>query len=136
VTHITHLPDPLRSLEAVMTVVRLIPLALRSGLLMVAGAGLIAAPFALGLDAAALVTAVGVGGIMIALAVAGTDSTGRGTLPVSAHAVYDRGIAVGLLLTALLFGASSETEAALVFGIAGATALIISSITRYSARPA
>jgi hypothetical protein len=67
-----------------MTVVRLIPLALRSGLLMLAGAALIAAPFALGLGAAALVVAVGVGGIMVALAVAGTDSSGRGTLPVSA----------------------------------------------------
>jgi hypothetical protein len=122
--------------EAAMTVLRLIPLALRSGLLMVAGAGLIAAPFVLGLDAAALVTAVGIGGIMVALAVAGTDSSGRGTLPVSAQAVYDRGIAVGLLLTALLFGAASETEAALVFGIAGAAALIVTSITRYSARPA
>jgi hypothetical protein len=122
--------------EGAMTVLRLIPLALRSGLLMVAGAGLITAPFVLGLDAAALVTAVGIGGIMVALAVAGTDSSGRGTLPVSAQAVYDRGIAVGLLLTAVLFGAASETEAALVFGIAGAAALIVTSITRYSARPA
>jgi hypothetical protein len=119
-----------------MTVLRLIPLALRSGLLMLAGTGLIAAPFALGLGPAALVTAVGVGGIMVALALAGTDTSGRGTLPVSAHAVYDRGIALGLLLTALVFGAASETEAALVFGIAGAAALIVTSITRYSARPA
>jgi hypothetical protein len=119
-----------------MTLLRLIPLALRSGLLMVAGAGLIVAPFALALDAAALVTAVGIGGIMIALAVSGTDSSGRGTLPVSAQAVYDRGIAIGLLLTALIFGAASETEAALMFGIAGAAALVVTSITRYSARPA
>jgi hypothetical protein len=118
-----------------MTFVRLIPLALRSGLLMLAGAGLIAAPFVLALDAAALVTAVGIGGIMVALAVAGTDSSGRGTLPVSAQAVYDRGIAAGLMLTALIFGAADETEAALMFGIAGAAALIVTSITRYSARP-
>jgi hypothetical protein len=119
-----------------MTFMRLIPLALRSGLLMVAGAGLIAAPFALELDAAALVTAVGIGGIMVALAVSGTDSSGRGTLPVSAQAVYDRGIAVGLLLTAAIFAVGNETEAALMFGIAGAAALIVTSITRYSARPA
>ena len=118
-----------------MTFVRLIPLALRSGLLMLAGAGLIAAPFVLALDAAALVTAVGIGGIMVALAVAGTDSSGRGTHPVSAQAVYDRGIAAGLMLTALIFGAADETEAALMFGIAGAAALIVTSITRYSARP-
>jgi hypothetical protein len=119
-----------------MTVFRLIPLALRSGLLMLAGAGLIAAPFVLGLEAAAVVTAVGIGGIMVALALAGTDTSGRGTLPVSAQAVYDRGIAVGLLLTAFVFGAANQSEAALVFGIAGAAALIVTSITRYSARPA
>jgi hypothetical protein len=119
-----------------MTVLRLIPLALRSGLLMLAGAGLIAAPFVLGFDAAALVTAVALGGIMVALAVAGTESSGRGTLPVSAQAVYDRGIGVGLLLTALLFGAARETEAAVVFAVAGAAALIVTTITRYSARPA
>jgi hypothetical protein len=50
--------------------------------------------------------------------------------------VYDRGIAVGLVLTALLFATASDTEAALMFGIAGAAALIVTSITRYSARPA
>jgi hypothetical protein len=119
-----------------MTVLRLIPLALRSGLLMLAGAGLIAAPFALALGPAALVTAVAIGGVMVALALAGTDTSGRGTLPVSAHAVYDRGIALGLLVTAVLFGAASEPEAALVFGIAGAVALVVTTITRYSARPA
>jgi hypothetical protein len=54
---------------------------------------------------------------------------------VSAQAVYDRGIAIGLLLTALIFAAASETEAALMFGIAGAAALVVTSITRYSARP-
>jgi hypothetical protein len=118
-----------------MTVLRLIPLALRSGLLVLAGAGLIAAPFALGLGPAALVTAVAVGGIMVALGLAGTDTSGRGTLPVSAHAAYDRGIAVGLILTALLFGAAGQAEAALVFGAAGAAALVVTTITRYSARP-
>jgi hypothetical protein len=119
-----------------MTVLRLIPLALRSGLLMLAGTGLIAAAFALALSSAALVTAVGVGAIMVALGLAGTDSSGRGTLPVSAQAVYDRGIALGLVLTGVVFGVADETEAALLFGIAGLAALIVASITRYSARPA
>jgi hypothetical protein len=119
-----------------MTVLRLIPLGLRSGLLMLAGTTLIAAPFALGLSAAALVTAVAVGGVMVALGLAGTDTSGRGTLPVSAHAVYDRGIALGLLLTAVVFGTASETEAALMFGVAGVAALVVTTITRYSARPA
>ena len=119
-----------------MTVLRLIPLALRSGLLVAAGTALIAAPFALDLDASALVTAVGIGGVMVALGLAGTDTSGRGTLPVSAHAVYDRGIALGLVLVAVVFGVADQTEAAVVFGIAGVAALVVTSITRYSARPA
>jgi hypothetical protein len=119
-----------------MTVLRLIPIGLRSSLLMLAGTGLIAAPFVLGFGPAALVTAVGLGGIVVAVALAGTDTSGRGTLPVSAHAAYDRAIALGLLLTALVFGAADQSEAALVFWIAGAAALIVTSITRYSARPA
>ena len=101
-----------------------------------AGTALIVAPFALGLESAALVTAVAIGGVMVALGVAGTDTSGRGTLPVSAHAVYDRGIALGLVLVAVVFALADQLEAALVFGIAGVAALIVTSITRYSARPA
>jgi hypothetical protein len=119
-----------------MTTLRLISLALRSGLLMAAGTGLIAAPFVLGLEPAALVTGVGIGGIMVALALAGTDTGQRGTLPVSAQAVYDRGIALGLLLVAIIFGVADETAAALMFGAAGLVALAVASITRYTAHPA
>jgi hypothetical protein len=119
-----------------MTVLRLIPLALRSGLLVIAGTALIVAPFALALDSAALVTAVAIGGVMVALGIAGTETSGRGTLPVSAHAVYDRGIALGLVLVAIMFAIADQAEAALVFGIAGVAALVVTTITRYSARPA
>jgi hypothetical protein len=103
---------------------------------MLAGTALIAAPFALAMETAALVTAVAIGGIMVALALAGTDTSGRGTLPVSAQAVYDRGIALGLVLVALLFAATDQGDAALLFGGAGVAALIVTAITRYSARPA
>src|SRR5919106_440971 len=119
-----------------MTILRLIPLAFRSGLLVLAGTALIVAPFALELDSAALVTGVAIGGIMVALGLAGTDSGGRGTLPVSAHAIYDRGIALGLVLVAVMFAVADQPEAALVFGVAGVAALVVTAITRYSARPA
>ncbi|MGH2845140.1 MAG: hypothetical protein ACRDL0_03815 [Thermoleophilaceae bacterium] len=111
-------------------------LAMRSGLLMTAGLGLIAAPLLLELGAAALVTAIGIGTLMVALGLAGTDSSGRGTLPVSAQAEYDRGIAFGLVLVALVFGLASEPAAALVFGIAGVAALVVTTLTRYTARAA
>jgi hypothetical protein len=119
-----------------MTIARLISPALRSGLLMAAGTALIAVPFALGLGAAPIVTGVAVGVIIVALALAGTAPTGRGTIPVSAQAVYDRGIGVGLLVVAVIFALASDTGAAILFATAGVGALVVTSITRYSASTA
>jgi hypothetical protein len=119
-----------------MTTVRLISPALRSGLLVAAGTALISVPFMLGLGPAAVMTAIALGGIMVALALAGLESGGRGTLPVAAQAVYDRGFALGLLLVAIVFGFAGEAEAVLVFGAVGLAALVVTTLTRYSARPA
>ena len=119
-----------------MTTSRHLTLAMRSALLMTVGLGLIVAPFPLGLGTSALVTGVLIGTLMVALALAGTESSGRGTVPVSAHADYDRGIALGLVLAAAVYAIAGQLEAALLFGIAGAAALILTTLTRYSARPA
>jgi hypothetical protein len=118
-----------------MTVLRLISPAARAGLLMAAGGGLIAAPFLLGLGTAAFVTGIMLGVLAIELGLAGTDSQGRGTLPLSAQAVYDRGLALGLLLVALIFGLAGEPGALLLFAVAGLLALVVTTITRYSAKP-
>jgi hypothetical protein len=109
---------------------------LRSGLLMVAGSALIALPFLMGLDAAPLVTGVLVGTLAIALGLAGTEPGGRGSLPLSAQAVYDRGLALGLLLSAGIFGVAGEPQAMFLFAGAGLAALVMTSVTRYSARAA
>jgi hypothetical protein len=96
---------------------------------------LIVAPLFLGLAPAAIVTGMVVGAVAVALALAGTDANGRGTLPLSAQAVYDRGLALGLMVTALIFGLAGELSAVLLFATAGLGALVVTSITRYSARP-
>jgi hypothetical protein len=119
-----------------MTVSRLISPAFRSGLLTAGGTGLIVAPLFLGLAPAAIVTGMVVGAVAVALALAGTDADSRGSLPLSAQAVYDRGLALGLMVTALIFGLVGELAAALVFAVTGLCALVVTSITRYSARPA
>jgi hypothetical protein len=62
-------------------------------------------------------TALAVGVVMVALALSGTEPAGRGTLPVSAQAVYDRGLAIGLMATA------------------GVATLVVTAITRYSSGP-
>jgi hypothetical protein len=119
-----------------MTIARLISPALRSGLLMAAGTALIGVPFAIGLGAAPIVTGVVIGVLIVSLALAGTAPSGRGTLPISAQAAYDRGIALGLLLIAVVFAFASDTGAAVLFAIAGLGALIVTTITRYSASTA
>jgi hypothetical protein len=119
-----------------MTVVRLISPAARAGLLIAAGIGLIAAPTLLGSGSAALITGLVLGALAIELGLAGTASEGRGTLPISAHAVYDRALALGLFVAAAILGLTGETDAAPVFAAAGVLALVVTSITRYSARPA
>ena len=107
--------------------------AVRSGLLVVAGSALIAVPCLLGLDAAPLVTGVLVGSIAVALGVAGTEPGARGSLPLSTQAVYDRGLALGLILSAGLFALFGQFEAMALFAAAGLAALIMTSVTRYSA---
>ncbi len=119
-----------------MTVLRLISPAFRAGLLLVAGTGLIAAPLLLGLGSAAIVTGMVLGAAAVALGLAGTDSEGRGTLPVSAQAVYDRGLSLGLLGVAVPFALAGELGAVAVFAAAGVAGLVVTSITRYSASPA
>ena len=114
---------------------RLISPALRGGLLVAAGTALIAAPLFLQLSGAAIITGMVVGVLLVALGLAGSDGSGRGTLPLAAQAAYDRGLALGLLAAALVFGLAGQTDALAVFAVAGAGALLVTSITRYSAKP-
>src|SRR3954451_11311299 len=107
--------------------------ALRAGLLVTAGSALIAVPFVLGLDAAPLVAGVIVGALTVALGVAGTEPRPRRSLPMSSQAAYDRGLALGLLVSAALFALFGELEATVLFALAGLAALITTSVTRYSA---
>jgi hypothetical protein len=116
-----------------MTHSHVISHALRAGLLVLAGSALITVPFLLGLDAAPLVTGVLVGSLAVALGLAGTEPGARGSLPLSTQAVYDRGLGLGLVLSAGLFALFGEWEAMALFAIAGLAALIMTSVTRYSA---
>lgn len=118
-----------------MTVARLISPALRSGLLISVGTVLLMLPFAAGMQPAVVVTGIAIGAIQIALGIAGTDSRGRGTLPMSAQAAYDRGLAFGLLAAGVVFGAAGETAALLLFGVAGLAVLLVTVTSRYSTRP-
>ena len=116
-----------------MTGSHLLSHGLRAALLVLAGSALIAVPFLMGLDAAPMVTGVLVGALAIALGLAGTEPGARGSLPLSTQAAWDRGLALGLLLSAGIFGLFAEFAAMALFGVAGAAALVMTSVTRYSA---
>jgi hypothetical protein len=105
---------------------------MRSGLMIAAGTALMLAPFAAGLSVAAVVTGIGVGSLAVALGVAGTGDGGRGTLPISAQAAYDRGLALGLMAVAILFGAAGQPAALAVFAVAGLATLVVATATRYT----
>ena len=115
-----------------MTASHVLTHGLRAALLVLAGSALIAVPVLLGLDAAPIVTGVVVGSLAIALGLAGTEPGGRGSLPMSTQAVWDRGLGLGLLLSAGIFGLFGELAAMTLFGVAGVAALVMTSVTRYS----
>jgi hypothetical protein len=100
---------------------------------MLVGTGLMLAPIALQLGLAAAMTGVVIGSLAVALSLAGTETSGRGTIPLAAQAVYDRALGVGLVLAAAAFGVADMPGAMVLFALVGAAALLVTSITRYSA---
>lgn len=90
------------------------------------------APFVFGLGPAALVTSVAIGAILMGLAL-GASGTGRGSIPVSAHAAYDGGIAIGLVAAGVMLGIAGDTSALLVLAAAGVLQVALTASTRYTA---
>ena len=105
---------------------------LHAALELVTATALIAVPFAIGLSVDATITAGIVGFILFGLAVSATDTAGRGTLPISAHAIYDGAIALVLLGAAIVFGLAGEVPALVFLLAAGVAQLTLNSFTRYS----
>ena len=93
---------------------------------------LLALPFAIGLSVDATITAGAIGIVLFGLAVSATDSDGRGTLPISAHATYDAAVALVLVGAALIFGVAGEIPALVLLLTAGIAQLILNGFTRYS----
>ena len=100
------------------------------------GSALIVMPVALALSTSAIVTGGALGILTMALGIAGTDHQGRGSLSVSAQAVYDRGLALGLLATSVLFALAGDRASLALFAGVGLAVLAVAASTRYSVRPA
>jgi hypothetical protein len=109
-----------------------VPFALHAALELITAVALLAVPFAIGLSIDATLTAGVLGMVLFGLAVSATDSDGRGTLPVSAHATYDAAVALVLVGSAVVFGVIGETPALVLLLTAGIVQLVLNGFTRYT----
>jgi hypothetical protein len=109
-----------------------VPYALHAAIELVTATALIGVPFAIGLSLDATITAGVVGVALFGLAVSATESEGRGTLPISAHATYDAAVALVLVGAAIVFGFAGELPALALLLTAGIAQLTLNGLTRYS----
>jgi hypothetical protein len=121
-----------------MTLARLIPLPIHAALEVALASIVMAAPFALGFEASALVVALVIGVLMMGTGLAAaaqiSGRSGPGALRVSAHVDVDLGLALASALAALVFAIGGEVGAAgLLVAVAAAQGLLAVT-TRYSAR--
>ncbi len=107
-----------------------------SALELLLGAALIAVPFALSLAPGALIVAVVCGSVLAGLALAGSESGGRGGLSLSAHATYDWAMATALICSSIALGVASGARPLILFMAAGLAELTLTASTSYSARRA
>ena len=108
---------------------------LHAALELITAVALLSVPFAIGLSLDATITAGVIGIILFGLAVSATDSGGRGTLPISAHATYDAAVALVLVGAAVVFGVAGEVPALILLLVAGIAQLTLNGFTRYAPSP-
>jgi hypothetical protein len=100
---------------------------------MSAGFVLMASPFVFSFGSASMVTAVIVGAGMVGLALsAASGAEGRGTMPSSAHAAYDIGLAAGLVIAGIALGFAGDPAATAVFTGVALFEVLVSVNTKYS----
>jgi hypothetical protein len=92
---------------------------------------IMAAPFLLGFEPAAMVASVLLGALVLSVAL-GTHIGDEGALPISTHAAFDVAFAIALGAGAIAFAIVDDVPAALFMAVSAVTLTLISSLTRYS----
>lgn len=114
-----------------MTLFRLIPLSAHGAAESLAAPLLMAAPFLLGFGPAAGVASVTLGVLLLGLALA--THADRQAIPLSAHALFDYALGLGMVTAGLAFGLAKGDFAATIFLIgAGAAHTALTASTRFS----
>jgi hypothetical protein len=110
-----------------------VSLASHAAIDLAAGLAMMAAPFALGFEGPATFIALVLGALIAGLGLSATSGEGRGTLGPGAHAAYDVGLSVGLVVAGFAVGVIGDLPAFLAFAAAGVGGLLLAGFTRYSA---
>lgn len=105
---------------------------MRSGLLVALGVAIPAFAALLPLSDAALVAGLAIAVLVVGLGLAGTASSGRGTIPVSQQAGYDMGLAIGLAGAAVLFAFAGDAPAVALFAGFAVLTMMLNLFTRYT----
>ena len=105
---------------------------MRSALLIAVGVAIPATAVLLSLSEAAQVAGLAIAILVMGLGLAGTASTGRGTVPVTQQSGYDLGLAVGLAGAAVLFALAGDAPAVALFGGFAVLTMLINLLTRYT----
>lgn len=113
-----------------------LPFPIHTAIELASASALLLVPFAIGLSFGATVTAAVIGSLLFGLAISGTASDGRGTLPLSAHAAFDSLLAFLLIAAAVAFGIAGDQLALALLLAIGALQLVLNSTTSYSLRSA
>ena len=114
-----------------MTIARLLPLHVHGALEMLVALVIMAAPFALGFEPAAMVASVLIGALVLSVAL-GTHIGDEGALPISTHAAFDVAFAVAMGIGAIAFAIVDDVPPALFLAAGAVSLVLISSLTRYS----
>ena len=105
---------------------------MRSGLLVAVGVAIPVTGAALSLSVAAQLAGLAIAILVVGLGLAGTASSGRGTLPVRQQYGYDLGLALGLVGAAVLFALAGDAPAAALFAGFGVVTMLIHLLTSYT----
>ncbi len=100
---------------------------------MIAAPAIMAAPFLLGFGPAATVITVGLGALLLGLALQVEGSSGR-SIPLSAHAGFDYVLAIVATIAGLAVGLIADEQSAGIFLVGIGVAMVaLTASTRFSA---
>jgi hypothetical protein len=114
-----------------MTIARLLPLHVHGALEIVVALVIMAAPFVLGFEPAAMIASVLLGALVVSVALA-THVGDEGALSISTHAAFDIAFAIAMSVGAVVFAIVQDVPAAAFMALGAVSLTLISSLTRYS----